>query len=75
MSKAEILQELPNLKPEERQEVLERLWDLTEQDVVRGISPTAEERALLDRELDDYQKSPSAGTPWNEVRKKLGSVR
>ena len=75
MSKAEILQELPNLKPEERQEVLDRLWDLTEQDVVRGISPTAEERALLDRELDDYQESPSAGAPWNEVKKKLGSVR
>ncbi len=75
MSKAEILQELPNLKPEERQELLERLWDLTEQDVVRGISPTAEERALLDRELDDYHKSPNAGTPWNEVKKKLGSVR
>ena len=73
MSKAEILQELPNLKPEERQEVLERLWDLTEQDLLRGMSPTAEEKVLLDRELEEYQRTPNAGSSWDQVKQRLGS--
>ncbi|PYJ00617.1 MAG: hypothetical protein DME25_20265 [Verrucomicrobia bacterium] len=52
MSKAEILQELPKLKPDERQEVLERLWDLEDQDLVNGLGPSPEEKAILDREQD-----------------------
>ena len=53
MSKSEILQELPKLKPDERQEVLERLWDLEDQDLVNGLGPSPEEKAILDRELAD----------------------
>ena len=54
MSKAEILSELPKLKPEERREVLESLWDLEERDLLNGIGPSADEKALLDREHDDF---------------------
>ena len=56
MSKAEILQELPKLKPDERQEVLERLWDLEDQDLVNGLGPSPEEKAncrdYFERQLD-----------------------
>ena len=75
ISKAEILLELPKLKPEERQEVLEHLWNLTEQDLVRGLGPTAEEKALLDRELVEYQRTPDAGASWDEVKPRLISVQ
>jgi putative addiction module component (TIGR02574 family) len=75
MSKSEILLELPKLKPEERQEVLEELWDLQEQDAVRGGGPSPEERALLDRELQQYQQTPAAGAPWKEVEQRLRAAK
>jgi len=71
MSKAEILQELPKLKPDERQEVLERLWDLEDQDLVNGLGPSPEEKAILDRELAEYQRTSDAGAPWQDVKKRL----
>ena len=74
MSKAEILQELPKLKPDERQEVLERLWDLEDQDLVNGLGPSPEEKAILDRELAEYQRTSDAGAPWQDVKKRLSSA-
>ncbi len=72
MSKAEILQELPKLKPDERQEVLERLWQMNEDDLLgRGATPSAEEKALLDRELSDYESNPNAGASWSDVEARL----
>ncbi len=38
--------ELPKLKSEERQEVLEWFWDLAEQDLVRGVSPAADDPVI-----------------------------
>ena len=74
MSKAEILQELTKLKPDERQEVLERLWDLADQDLVNGLGPSPGEKALLDRELTDYRQTSDAGAPWREVKERLSSA-
>jgi len=74
MSKAEILKELPKLKPDERQEVLDRLWDLEDQDLVNGLGPSPEEKAILDRELADYQQTSDAGAPWQDVKKRLNSA-
>lgn len=71
MSKQEILQELPNLEPGERQEILERLWELADRDVLNEAKPTPEERAMLDREWEEYQKSPDAGVTWEEAEKRL----
>ena len=33
--------------------------------------PTAEEKALLDRELEEYRQNPEAGSTWNEVEARL----
>lgn len=67
MSKNEILQELPRLPASDRREILDRLWDLEEWDVLRVDEPSAEEKALLDEALEVYARKPGAGRPWREV--------
>jgi putative addiction module component (TIGR02574 family) len=72
MSKTDILQELPKLKPEERREVLERIWQIDEEAILSERPlPTDEEKALLDGELADYQKDPRAGSDWETVESRL----
>jgi putative addiction module component (TIGR02574 family) len=71
MSKAEILKELPALQPDDRREIFERLCDLEERDLLAGLAPTAAEKALLDREMEDYRKNPDAGSSWTEVEARL----
>ena len=71
MSKAEILQELPKLGPGERREIFERICELEEGDLLKGVGPTVEEKALLDRELEDYAQTPNAGSSWEEVEARL----
>ena len=70
MSKAEILAELPKLKPQERREVLDRICELdraAEEAWMDGGELTAQDKSVLEEALVDYQKSPDAGTPWEEV--------
>jgi putative addiction module component (TIGR02574 family) len=71
MSKAEILRELPKLASGDRREIFERIVELEDEDLLKGGEPTAEEKALLDRELDDYQRKPEAGSSWEEVKDRL----
>jgi putative addiction module component (TIGR02574 family) len=66
MSTAEILAELPRLSPEERAEVLQRLWMLEEQ-----AGPTESEMAILNEAQASYDANPSAGAPWHEVEARL----
>lgn len=72
MSKTEILAELPKLKPDDRREILDRIWELDEQDLLQGSGPTPEEKTLLDRELEDYRLDPNAGSPWEDVESRIG---
>lgn len=67
MSKSDILQELPNLAMEDRREIFERICELEENELLKGGGPTAEEKAMLDQELEDYRRTPAAGSPWHEV--------
>jgi putative addiction module component (TIGR02574 family) len=71
MSKAEILRELPRLPSGERREIFERIIELEDQDLLKGGEPTPEEKALLDRELEEYQRSPDAGSSWEEVKERV----
>ena len=71
MSTAEILRELPRLPLGERREILERIVELEDQDLLKGGEPTPEEKALLDRELEEYQRSPDAGSSWEEVKDRV----
>ena len=65
MSKMEILAELPRLDVADRREILDRIFDMEEREVLGGALP--EEKALLDRELTEYRDNPRAGSTWNEA--------
>jgi putative addiction module component (TIGR02574 family) len=71
MSKAEILRELPRLPLGERREIFERIIELEDQDLLKGGEPTPEEKALLDRELEEYQRNPDVGSSWEEVKERV----
>ncbi len=59
----------------ERREIFERICELEEADLLKGIEPTAGEKTLLDRELEDYRQTPTAGSPWQEVEKRICEPR
>jgi putative addiction module component (TIGR02574 family) len=67
MSKADILKELPNLNPEERQEIRAKLNELDE----TNDELTDAEKSILDRELAEYQKNPAAGSSWEAVEARI----
>ncbi len=71
MSKAEILAELPKLKLAERREIFDRICEIEEMELLHGSEPTAEEKELLDRELEDYRNDPRSGSTWEEVKARV----
>ena len=66
MSKAEILAEVAKLSPQDRRDVLERLWRIEE-----GSGPTPREKAILDEAQADYETNPAGGSTWPEVQARL----
>ena len=75
MSKAEILAELPKLKAEERSQLLDRLCELQENDLLQGIGPSADDRKLLDDALAEFERDGNPGRPWREVLQSVYSAR
>jgi hypothetical protein len=71
MSKSDILEQLPNLGRGDRREILERIWEMEEEDLIRGAQLDADEKSLLDREWAEYQTNPKAGSEWKEVESRL----
>jgi hypothetical protein len=72
MSKAEILEQLPKLNPVELQEIRDRIWQLEEEELLSGrADPSDEEKALLDREFEDFARTPNAGSSWEDVKSRL----
>ena len=70
MSKMEILAELPKLPVADRREIFDQLCEMEERDLLNG-GATAEEKALLDRELEEYRRNPDAGSTWPEVEARI----
>ena len=71
MSKAQIIAELARLSPEDLAEVQAKLDELAGkawQD--RGELSDADKQTL-DATLADYDKSPDAGSPWDEVKARV----
>ena len=66
ITRAEIL----SLSVPERIQLAEDIWD-TVAEVPEAISLSDDERAELDRRLDAYHKNPTAGSPWEVVRRKI----
>ena len=67
----EILAELPKLELADRREIFDRICEIEERDLLNGGGATAEEKALLDRELEEYRRNPEAGSSWNEVEARV----
>jgi hypothetical protein len=44
---------------------------MEEQGLLEGREPTGEEKALRDRELEDFQSQLEAGSSWPEVEARL----
>ena len=44
---------------------------MEEQDLLKGGEPTAGEKALLDRELEEFLRNAQAGSTWEEVEARL----
>jgi putative addiction module component (TIGR02574 family) len=71
MSKSEILAELPKLELADRREIFDRICEIEEHDLLCSGGATAEEKTLLDRELEEYRRNPEAGSTWNEVESRI----
>ena len=72
MSKTEILEQLPKLDSVELREIRDRIWQIEEEELLRGrAKPSEEEKELLDHELEDYSRDPDAGSNWQEVESRL----
>lgn len=73
VSKAEILAELPLLKAEDRSQLLDRLCELQENDLLHGIGPSPEDRKALDTAQADFERDRNPGRPWREVLESICS--
>ena len=71
MSKAEILTELPHLSPEDRAEVQAKLDELAGSDWQDGGELSDGDKQILDATLSAYEKSPDAGSSWDEVKARV----
>ena len=71
MSKSEILDELPKLTPEERQEVRLRLAELDNDDWLDDGALTAAEKALIEQRFRDLETDPQSSIPWKEAEIRL----
>ena len=74
MSKAEILEELTKLKPEELQEVRAKLNEL-ENVAANGWDDKGElsdaDRALIEERVTDLDRNPQSSIPWAEAEARL----
>jgi len=72
MSLAEIVEELPKLTVEDRDELRLRLLELDREIWTDSSHPlTDSEKALLDARLAAYRKAPDAGSSWEDVEARL----
>jgi hypothetical protein len=71
MSKSDILQELPKLTPEERQEVRLRLAELDQDDWLDEGVLTDAEKALIEERFRDLEANPQTSVPWEKAKAHL----
>lgn len=70
MSKAQIIDELPKLSPNERREILHRIHEIDHDGwLAEDLLP--EEIVLIEQRLADHQKDPDSAVPWAEADARL----
>lgn len=66
----ELKREVLQLPVEERLELAEAIWDSLEQDA--PPSPLPEwQREILDERISEDDADPDAGSPWDEVKRRI----
>jgi len=73
MSKTEIIAELPHLSPEDRAEVQAKLDELAGESWQDRGELSDADKSVLDAALGEYQKSPDAGSSWDQVKARIQS--
>jgi len=63
---------IDDLSPQERLDLLERLWESL-RDLPQTIPFTDAQRAELDRRLDDLEREGPVGIPWEDVLRLPGA--
>lgn len=63
--------DIERLTPEERLELIERLWDSLSDD---DVPSTDAQRQELDRRLDALDREGPVGVPWEQVHDEMGGT-
>jgi len=72
MSKAEILEELPKLAPEDLAEIQARIEDLAGDGWLDADDPlTDSQKALIESRIKEHEKAPGTAIPWQEFDARL----
>jgi hypothetical protein len=72
MSKAEILEELPKLPPEDLAEIQARIEELAGDGWLDDDDPlTDAEKTLIEGRLQDHENNPATAIPWEEFDARL----
>ena len=71
MSKAQILEELPKLQPEELAEVQAKLDELTGDQWQDHGTLSDFDKTDLDIALEECLQNPAGGSPWSEVKARI----
>ena len=71
MIKAEILEALPKLSPEERREIRAKLNELDNEAWFDNGELSEQEKAIIEARLDEYDRNPEAGSSWEEAKARV----
>ncbi len=68
MSKAEILDEIPKLTPEEREEIRRKLDEVDGVKALEDDDLTAEQWALADQRIAEHKVDPASAIPIEQMK-------
>ena len=72
MTKAEILDELPRLTPEERHEIRLKLSELDGDLWLDHDDPlTEQDKALIEARIEAHERNPESAIPWEDFKARL----
>jgi len=72
MSKAEILEALPSLTPEERREIHLRLTELDDDLWLDQDDPLSDQdKALIQARIDAHERNPETAVSWDDFKNRL----
>ena len=71
MIKVEILEALPKLSVEERQDIRVKLNELDSEMWFDNGELSEQEKAIIEARLDEYEQNPETGSSWEEAKARV----